>query len=276
MKKIEKHIHNFLIYLAIIIFLIISMFPIYWLFTLSLKLPHEAFSLPPTWIFKPTLENYASTFLYGPFSRYLINSIVVALSNTGLSVMAGSLAAYSLARFNFRGKKLSLLAVLIAPTIPPIALAIPLYMVYNDYGLIDTKFSLILTYFIFNLPFVVWIMYGFFQEIPESLEESAMLDGCSRLGAMWRIALPLVAPGLAAASIICIIYSWNEFLYAMIFTGTSAKTMPVAITGFITSRGVYWSKVAACGSLVILPVFLFTLFVQKHLIKGLSLGAVKE
>ncbi len=276
-KMFKKHwVNNIFIYAAIMVVLLFLLFPIYWMFMLSLKMPREAFSLPPKWIFRPTLENYAKTFLYGPFSQYFFNSLVVAAFNTTLSLIIGTLAAYSFARFNFKGKIVGMLGILAARVIPPIALAIPIYMMFNDYGLIDTRISLVIVYFTFNLPFVVWIMYGFFQEIPEALEESAMIDGCSRIGALRRITLPLVAPGLAAAATMCIIFSWNEFLYAMILTGTSAKTMPVAITGFVTNRGIYWSKVAACASVIILPVLIFALATQKFLIRGLTLGAVKE
>ena len=158
---------------------------------------------------------------------------------------------------------------------PPFGVLIPFYLMFSRMGLLDRRISLVIVYMVFNLPFVVWMMRSFFSELPLELEESAMVDGCTRWGAFARIALPLALPGLAATMIFCVIMSWNEFLFALLLTGTQAKTAPVALYGFVTFREVLWGPLFAAGTIITAPVLVFTLLAQKHLVRGLTMGAIK-
>ena len=261
--------------LGIALVIVFSLFPIIWLFLTSIKSPHEAFVMPPKLIFTPTLDNYVHILHNVRFWTYLSNSLVVAVGATLLSIIVGAPAAYGFSRFRFRGRSFMQILVLMARLIPQVALLLPLYMLYRQVGLIDTQVGLILAYTTFVAPFTVFVLIGFFADIPKDLEEAALIDGCSRWGAFFRVVLPLSLPGLAATFIFGFLYSWNEFMYAVILTGEQARTLPVMITGFITARGIQWGNIASAGSLILLPVILFVFLGSRGLIKGLTMGSVK-
>jgi multiple sugar transport system permease protein len=229
-------------------------------------------------LINPTWEHYDETFFVRPFGRYLLTSAMAAVTSTLMALVLGTLAAYSLVRFEWRWRLNERLSYWILSTrmFPPIVTIIPLFLMMRDLRLLNTITSLVIVYTGFNLPFVVWMMRGFFQELPVDLEEAAMIDGDSRLGALWRIVLPLVRPGLAATAIFCLIVSWNEFLFALILTQTEASmTLPVGIAGRVTQYEIQWGAMSAAGVVAILPILVFALIVQRHLVRGLSLGAVK-
>lgn len=251
------------------------LFPPIVLFLTSIKTELDALSFPPKWIFQPTLQNYVDIFKTSPLIRFLLNSIIVASTNTVLSLGLGSLTAYGLARFKFRGSENLSFWILSIRMMPPVATIIPIYIIMKKVRLLDTPWALIIIYLSFNLPFVVWMMKGFFEDIPRAIEESALIDGCSEFAVFRKIALPLVAPGLAATAILIFIFSWNEFLFALILTGTRAVTLPVGIIGFMKETGINWGYMAAGGMLALVPVVIFTILVQKHLVKGLTMGALK-
>ncbi len=251
------------------------LFPPIVLFLTSIKTELDALSFPPKWIFQPTLQNYVDIFKSSPLIRFLLNSIIVASTNTVLSLGLGSLTAYGLARFKFRGSENLSFWILSIRMMPPVATIIPIYIIMKKVRLLDTPWALIIIYLSFNLPFVVWMMKGFFEDIPRAIEESALIDGCSEFAVFRKIALPLVAPGLAATAILIFIFSWNEFLFALILTGTRAVTLPVGIIGFMKETGINWGYMAAGGMLALVPVVIFTILVQKHLVKGLTMGALK-
>ena len=275
MKTLKKRIVSLLLTLITALVFIFVLFPPFMLFLTSIKTNVDALRYPPVWLFKPVASNYREIFQLIPFGSYLINSLVVALLSTFISLLVGSLAAYGLARFKFkRSKDLSFWILSIRMT-PPIAAAIPIFLIMRTLRLLDTKAALILSYCTFNVPFAVWLLRSFFQEIPREIEESAMVDGCSPFGAFFRIALPLIAPGLAATGIFTFIFSWNEFLFALILTGTRAQTVPVSLTGFIRETGIMWSHMAAAGVLAMFPMVIFTALVQRNLVKGLTMGAIK-
>jgi len=275
MKTLKKRIVSLLLTLITALVFIFVLFPPFMLFLTSIKTNVDALRYPPVWLFKPVASNYREIFQLIPFGSYLINSLVVALLSTFISLLVGSLAAYGLARFKFkRSKDLSFWILSIRMT-PPIAAAIPIFLIMRTLRLLDTKAALILAYCTFNVPFAVWLLRSFFQEIPREIEESAMVDGCSPFGAFFRIALPLIAPGLAATGIFTFIFSWNEFLFALILTGTRAQTVPVSLTGFIRETGIMWSHMAAAGVLAMFPMVIFTALVQRNLVKGLTMGAIK-
>lgn len=264
----------FLGVLTLVVFLWIF-FPSVMLFLTSIKTNVDALRYPPVWIFKPVITNYKEIFELAPFGNYLMNSLIVAIASTAIALSVGSLAAYGLARFHFKRSKDLAFWILSIRMTPPIAAAIPIFIIMRTLRLLDTTIALILAYCTFNVPFATWLLRGFFQEIPKEIEESAMVDGCSSLGAFIHIALPLAAPGLAATGIFTFIFSWNEFLFALILTGTRAQTVPVSLTGFIRETGIMWSHMAAAGVLAMIPMIVFTSLVQKNLVKGLTMGAIK-
>jgi multiple sugar transport system permease protein len=270
---------KFFKYPLVLLALLAALAPIYWMLTISLKRELDQFAVPPRWFsFTPTLEHYADAFLARSFGQYLITSAIVAIGSTICALVIGTLAAYGLARFRMPhglDRKLSLW-ILSTRMFPPIVTAIPLFLMMRDLHLLNTRASLVILYTGFNLPFVVWMMRGFFLETPRELEEAAMVDGDSRLGALRRVLLPLVAPGLAATAVFCLIISWNEFLYALVLTQTdAAMTLPVGIAGRVTQYEIKWGVMSAAGVVAMLPILIFAMAVQKYLVRGLSLGAVK-
>lgn len=256
-----------------------SLTPVYWMITISFKREIDQFAMPPKWfVFSPTLEHYVDAFLARSFGQYLLNSLFVAVASTVCALIIGTLAAYSLARFRLPRNLDRKLALWILSTrmFPAIVTAIPLFLIMRDLRLVNTRLSLIIVYTGFNLPFVVWMMRGFFAEVPRDLEEAAMVDGDSRLGAFRRVVLPLVTPGLAATAVFCLIVSWNEFLFALVLTQTDdAMTLPVGIAGRVTQYGIKWGAMSAAAVVAMAPILAFALAVQKYLVRGLSLGAVK-
>jgi multiple sugar transport system permease protein len=270
---------GFLKCLVLVVALVAALAPVYWMFTISLKSEVDHFAVPPPWFsFAPTLEHYYDAFVTRSFGQYLITSAIVAVVSTLCALVLGTLAAYSLARFRLPydlDRKLSLW-ILSTRMFPAIVTAVPLFLMMRDLQLLDTKASLIIVYTAFNLPFVVWMMRGFFDEVPRDLEEAALVDGDSRLGALVRVVLPLVAPGLAATAVFCLIVSWNEFLFALVLTQTDASmTLPVGIAGRVTQYEIKWGVMSAAGAVAIVPILVFAMAMQKYLVRGLSLGAVK-
>ena len=268
-----------LLYALIAVATLVAITPVYWMVTISLKSEVDQFAIPPRWIdFQPTLAHYRDAFVERSFGRYLMTSGVVAVSSTLLAVAIGTLAAYALARLRLPRRLDRRLSLWILSTrmFPPIVTVVPLFLMMRDVRLLDTTAALIIVYTAFNLPFVVWMMRGFFAELPRELEEAAMVDGDSRLGALVRVVLPLVVPGLAATSVFCLIVSWNEFLFALVLTQTdAAMTLPVGIAGRVTQYEIKWGVMSAAGVVAMLPILIFALAVQRYLVRGLSLGAVK-
>ena len=270
-RKVKKIVFAII---TVTIFSLVLFSPIVLFFT-SIKTELDALSFHPKWIFKPTLQNYVDIFKASPIFRFLLNSTIVASTNTAVALGLGSLTAYGLARFKFRGSENISFWILSIRMMPPVAAIIPIYIIMKRVRLLDTPWALIIIYLTFNLPFVVWMMKGFFEDIPRAIEESALIDGCSEFAVFRKIALPLVAPGLAATAILIFIFSWNEFLFALILTGTRAVTLPVGIIGFMKETGINWGYMTAGGTLALVPVVIFTILVQKHLVKGLTMGALK-
>jgi len=263
------------VYIGIIIAATLSVFPIFYLLLTSFKPPQMTFSIPPVWIFKPTLQNYQEVIEGGDFVKYLFNSLTVGVSTVLISMVLGTFAAFGFARFKFRSNLIMRMAALIPQMLPPIAIIVPAFVLFTSLKLVDTKLALVICYLTFTMPLSMWMMIGFFEEIPVELEESAMIEGCSRLRAMLAIELPIAVPGLAATAMISFIYCWNEFLYAVILTGRNARTLPVMISSFMTNKAILWGRIAATGSLVLLPVLVFALIFQRYLIRGLAFGSVK-
>lgn len=253
--------------------------PFLWLVTTSFKLESDYLAYPPrlipdTW----TLEGYRILFQREQLGHYFLNSLVITLASTALSVALGSMAAYSLSRaaLPFRLNGIIAFWMLLTRMYPAIATAIPYFLIIRNLNLLDTRWALIITHTAFNLPFVVWLMIGFFQELPRELERAAKVDGCNAWQRFTRIVLPISGPAIVATSILAAILSWNEFLFAVMLTRNEARTLPVVMAGFITDKGLLWNQMTALGVITVLPVMLFAIAVQRYLVRGLTLGAVKE
>jgi multiple sugar transport system permease protein len=265
-------------YLLLALSTLTALFPIYWTVLTSLRTRVDIFAKPPKLIGTDfTLENYRDVLADGQFRHALTITILVTVLATVLAVTAGAFAAYGLARRRtFVGRRPFEAWLIIVRAIPGIVLAVPLYQVIVELGLYDQPVVLAVAYAAINLPFAVWLMVGFVSGIAPELEESARVDGASQFVILWRIILPLVAPGLAATTIFVALLSWNEFLMPLVLADQSGKTLPVYVAGFVTSRTIDYGGMAAAASLAIVPIALLTLLVQKQLVRGLSLGAVKD
>jgi N,N'-diacetylchitobiose transport system permease protein len=251
-------------------------FPVYWMFITAFKPAGQIQTYVPVFIPTPTLDNFIKAVNVPHFGDFLRNSLVVASTTLGLALVVGFLTAATLARARIRGRKGFLLLVAIAQMAPFEALLIPFFLVVRDAGLYNQLPSLVIVYFIFTLPFTIWSLRGFIAGIPVDLEEAAMVDGASRLGAFVRVTLPLLGPGLVATSIFCFITAWNEYFYAFVFmTDVQNYTLPVWLASFRTSFGTDWGATMAASTLFTLPVLVFFLAVQNRMVGGLTTGAVK-
>ncbi|MFO1091325.1 MAG: carbohydrate ABC transporter permease [Hyphomicrobiales bacterium] len=250
-------------------------FPIYWMVISSLKSDSDVAVWPPRFLFAPTFHSYKQLFTELDAGKALYNSALIVGLATGFAMMAGTLAAYALARFEVNNKTFIAFEVLSIRMLPPMVSVIPLFMIAKALGVFDTPWLLIAIYTLNGLPFVVWVMRVFIQEIPQSIEEAAMIDGCSRFETFWRITLPLLVPGLAATMVIIFMFAWNEYLLASILTSSDAKTLPVIAASAIKPKAISWGLASAAGVLMSLPVVILVLLMQKYLVRGLTLGAVK-
>lgn len=266
-------------YALVLLALAVALIPIYWTLTISFKSEIDQFSIPPKWFFfTPTFAHYYEAFIERSFGRYLFTSAIVAILSTLFAMLFGTLAAYALARFRLARRLNTPIALWMLSTrmFPPIVTAVPLFLMMRDLRLLNTIAALVLVYTAFNLPFVVWMMRGFFLELPREIEEAALVDGDSRMGALVRVLLPLVTPGLAATAVFCMITCWNEFLFALVLTQTdAAQTLPVGIAGRVTQYEIRWGVMSAAGVVAMVPILAFAMAVQRYLVRGLSLGAVK-
>ncbi len=284
-NKTKRKFNQLLLWIAVAVILIAVLAPFLWLFISSISHKVDITSVPLRFFPKnPTFENYLKIFLGGrgvtdaasQFGQCTINSLIVSFFVTLISMVAGSLAAYGLTRLDFRGKKFMGNLIILPQILPPIALIIPLFLIINGLGLVDTRLSLILTYISFVLPLVIRLMMGHFASIPLSIEEAARIDGCTRVGALVRIVLPLSAPGIAATSIFAFIIAWNEFFFALIFASTqSSKTLSVLVEEFSSKFGSDFISMSAAGVLASLPPVILALVFQKFIIQGLTAGSVK-
>lgn len=259
-------------YMLIAFILAVFLFPLAWMLLSSLRTQVENTAYPPVWIFKPTLQNYREIFFRYPYLRYSYNSTVVALGSTLFALIFGLPAAYCISRYKQTGLAL---AILMARMAPGISFLLPLFILFSRLGMLDTYPALILTHLTRVMPLVIWIMIGFFDDVPQAVEDAARIDGCSTFGAFFRVALPLTMPGIAASAILCFIFSWNDFLFALVIASHRTITLPVAAYGFIGYGEINWGGLTAAAMVITLPALILALFIQKHIVKGLTFGAVK-
>ena len=259
--------------LCVLAFLCVA--PILVIFATSLRQQVDIFAAPLNFIFVPTLENYRAVLEEDKFDRYLLNSLFVGIVSTVLTLVLGCMSAYGLARFRFKGRTTIAYTTLLLRTVPLAVLAIPVFLIWSEWKLVNSLWGLVLLYVAVNLPFTIWLLYGFVLQVPVELEEAAAIDGCGPLRVFTKVLLPLMAPGLAAASIFTFRIAWNEFILALVLTDRQTRTLPVAASLFITDLGVDWGRVMAMGSLIAIPPLIFTFVASRQIITGLTAGAVK-
>jgi multiple sugar transport system permease protein len=248
--------------------------PYLWIVLTSFKTRVDAFAIPPKVVFSPTLSNYRLAFVDGEFTQNLINSLIVACASTAIALVAGVPAAYSLTRFRLRGNTAFLFFLLAARLFPALVLSVPLFVFFSKQGMTNSFLPVVLAHITFQLPFVVWMMRGFFASVPIAIDEAAIIDGCGALGAFVRTVLPLTLGGLAATTIFCVINSWNEFLFALVLTSRNTATIPVAIPGLLSPIGTQWGEIAAVGTVATIPVLIFALLAQRYIVRGMTGGAI--
>lgn len=268
----------------IALYLVWTLLPILVMFMSSFKDLLEAFKIPAVgdWSgigvffdFTPTLKHYRDLFINLDFSRYMANSLVAAGGSAVISVILGSMAAYSLSRIDFKGKSDLFFWIISTRMAPVVAVMVPLYAIFRSLDLVGTLPGLILAYTTFNLPFAIWILKGFFDNVPYAIEEAQMVDGATRFQAFMAI-LPLVAPGIGAFIVLCILFAWNDFLFAAIIGSGGAKTLPVATRELVQPQNIQWGSIMAAGVVTTLPMMLLGLVIRRYLVTGLTMGAVKE
>jgi len=274
------------IYICLILIVLFVIFPIFWFTLMSFKTEKDAIAIPPKFIFTPTLNNYKGV-LTGEtvsttrattkvdFMQTFFNSLIVCSSAVSISLIIGIPAAYALARFKFRGKEDLAFLVLTLWFAPGLAVSLPLYILYRYVGLYDKLEGLIIIYQVITLPLIMWILRGYFEEIPKEVEESARVDGANFWTTLIRISLPLAAPGVVTAGLLAFIFCWNNFIFGLILASSNSKTLTIGLLGFIGYERVLWAQMAAAGVLSMIPVLLFAVLIQRHIVRGLSFGAVK-
>lgn len=272
MKKVVKQIT---IYALLIISVLASAFPFFWVVLSSFKTRVDVFAIPPKWLFSPTLANYAEVLRDSDYISYFFNSMIITFFSVLVALTLGTCAAYAFSRYKFRAKDQLKFFVITTRMAPPIGFVLSFFLILKNLGILDTRIGLIIVYLSLNMAFVIWMMKGFFDEVPSDLDDSAMLDGYTRLGAFVKVVLPLCKPGLVATAIFSFIITWNEFLYAFILTRNAARTLPTLIPNYIGVVELKWEIMCAAATLTVLPVLIFAMLIQKHLVRGLTMGAVK-
>ena len=266
------------VYILAISTVFLSLLPIMWLvltsFRPSIEITSPRLMLVPR---DPTLQNYIDVFTRYKTTQYLANSMVVSLSVVATNLIIGPPAAYALARFRFRGERLVLALIILFRMIPIVTAMVPLFIVFSVLGLLNTYLGLIVAHTAFKLPVTIWVLRSFFMDIPKELDDAARMDGCSTFGALFRIALPLVKPGLAAAGVLAFLWTWNDLIVTLILSiGDSTATLSLGLTKFVLEYGVDWGPMTAAGVIVFIPTLAFIFIAERYLVHGLAVGGVRE
>lgn len=257
------------------LFLLFVFVPLYWVLITSIKPSDDYLAVPPVWFPEnPTIVHYTAALFAYRGLHGLINSVIISVVATALSAFFGTLMAYSLARFNTGGQHLSFW-ILSQRFLPPIAVVLPIFLIYRGLKLHDTHIGVILAYTVFTLPVSVWMMYAYFRQMPRSLEEAALVDGCTRWQALWRVAVPLAAPGIVAAAVFAFIACWTEFFFALNLTSRNAFTLPTVFRAFLGFQGAQYGEASALAIVSLVPSIALGILVQRHLVRGLTMGAVR-
>lgn len=277
MKKEKFRLSRVLpIYIPLAVYLIFLLFPFYWTFVTSIKPENELYSSIVTyWPNKPTFASYKKLFVNFNFLKPMINSLLVAAVTTIVSLTVSLLAAYAFSRYKFKGRKFLMTMFLTNNMFPTVLLLIPLYAIMRNIGILYTPMALVLSYTTFTIPFSIWLLSGYLNNLPMSLEEAAMIDGASRTQAFLKIIFPILLPCIVATGAYIFMTSWNEYIFAVMFTNESSRTIPVALKNLIGQLGVEWGMLTAGGIITIIPICIMFFFAQKRLTEGLTAGAVK-
>jgi multiple sugar transport system permease protein len=271
--RMTKTLTSILFYTGAVLLCVPPIFVFVWMILTGLKTGVQNIAYPPEFIFTPTLENFQAVFQQHNFFRYLMNSLIIAGLATGISLILGLPAAYSIAKY--RQGRIGMM-ILVARMTPFVSYLLPWYIIFRSLGLIDTYVALTTTHLIITLPMVIWLMVPFFESMPAELEDAAMIDGCTRLQSFLIIVLPLARNGIATSAIISFIFSWNQFLFSLILSGPKTKTVPVAVYNFISYGKIDWAGIGAAATLIVLPVSVFAFFVRRTIVQGLTMGALKK
>lgn len=259
----------------LILMLVVLLFPVAWTVATSLKTGTQSATIPPVWFFRPTLQNYAQLFASANVFLHLKNSVIIATSSALICIVFGSMAGYSLARFRFRGSRVIAAMFLIGRMIPPIVFVVPYFLIMRRLRLVDTHAAVVSAHVFFNITFVTFLMRSFFGAIPRELEQSALIDGCNGTQAFLHVTIPLATPGLATVGIFSFLYSWNEFVYALILAQSRVRTLSILAASFVTPEMINWSSIFATSVVVMTPMIILGLTVRKYFVRGLTFGAVK-
>lgn len=276
---IKRRVGRVVAYVTLVLVAVIGLAPFVMLIILSFKRRIDVLTVPPTMDFEVSviIDNYSNVIFDRGFMGYIGNSILVTGVSVAIALLLGSPAAYAFSRLNIKGGDTWATTILSFRFMPPVAVAIPIFLMIRNIGLLDSRVGLMLPYIAFSLPLVIWIMIGFFDEVPRELDDAARVDGCGRMAALRFIMLPLVKPGLAVAAIFSAIFIWNEFMVGLyLINAQSNKTIPLAAAGLISAqRPIDWNVAATVGVVTILPLFLFSFFIQRYIVRGMTSGAVK-
>ena len=252
----------------------VYLFPYTWMVLTGIRRPIDTLTMPPRFVFTPSLEGFRTIFGQVHFQGYLFNSIVVAVAATAVVLVIACPAAYAMTQLRMRGNTF-LASVLVARMVPGISILVPIYLAASRLGVLDTYGLLIVVYTAFNLPFAIWLLRGFFRDVPHEIREAAIIDGCTEFQVFWRMILPLVTNGIVATAVFVFIAAWNEFLFALALTNAKTATAPLSVVGFRNELGVQWDAIGAAALMISTPVVLFAVVMQRYLVRGLTMGSVK-
>lgn len=273
-KRVSKFL-NWMRPLVAVIVTLIWIFPILWVVMSAFKAPQDIFVKETKWVFEPTLQNFRVVLQESNFLDHLMNSLTIALLSVAVSLTVGIFAAYSIARFFKQNGEPLLLGMLSLRIIPAIVFALPFYLLFQKYDITDSIVSVVLTHLTFNVPFAIWMLSGFIGEVPVELEEAAMVDGCSFARALYRVTLPLAMPGVMVTTFFLFVFSWNDLLYPLVLTLNKAVPLTVYVTTFVQQRAILWGPMCAAATVIVLPPAIFALTMHRHIIRGLTAGALK-
>jgi multiple sugar transport system permease protein len=256
------------------VFFLWTVFPIYWMLSSALKTEVSMFTIPPTWLFKPSLVNFRNLQQAFGIWKYVKNSLIAAGCSTLIAIMFGSMAGYGLSRGRIPGKNTIAFWMITTRMAPIVGVIVPLYILFRSMHLVGTLYNLIIAYTTFNLPFATWLMKAFFDDLPPEMEQAAMVDGASKVRAFFSVALPMVRPGIVAVAVLCFMFAWNDYGFAVVFTTGNTQTLSVATARLMTEYGIVWGQVMTMGTILLSPILIVGILIRKHLVHGLTLGAV--
>lgn len=256
------------------VFFLWTVFPIYWMLSSALKTEVSMFTIPPTWWFRPSLVNFKNLQEAFGILKYVKNSLIAAGCSTLIAIVFGSMAGYGLSRGRIPGKNTIAFWMITTRMAPIVGVIVPLYILFRSMRLVGTLYNLIIAYTTFNLPFATWLMKAFFDDLPPEMEQAAMVDGASKVRAFFSVALPMVRPGIVAVAVLCFMFAWNDYGFAVVFTTGNTQTLSVATARLMTEYGIVWGQVMTMGIILLSPILIIGILIRKHLVHGLTLGAV--